>query len=62
MSPLKQLSRDSPCNWCDQNDPLRVTEVGQQRSQMIRLIIITAGRFLASKNSNCNLEFSVLGH
>ena len=28
-------------------DLLMITEVGQQRSRMVRLIIITAGRFLA---------------
>ena len=32
------------------NDLLSITEGGQQRSRIIMLNIITAGRFLASKN------------
>ena len=32
------------------NDLLTIIKVGQQRSRMIRLNIITARRFLASKN------------
>ena len=39
-------------------------KVGQQRSRMTRLIIITARRFLASKNQFqlAILEFGYLGH
>ena len=36
------------------NDLLTITEVGQQKSRMTILIIITAARFLASKNQTCN--------
>ena len=41
------------CNLCVEqvmNDLLTITEVGQQRSRMTRLIITTARRFLADKN------------
>ena len=46
------------------NDLLKITEVGQQRSGMIRLIIITAARFQACKNQIqlVILEFGDLGH
>ena len=46
------------------NDPLTIIEVGQQRSQTTRLIIITAVRFLACKNQIqlVILEFGDLGH
>ena len=41
-----------------------ITEVGQQRSRMIKLSFITAGRFLASKNQIqlVILKFGDLGH
>ena len=64
MVPLKKLSRDSLVNdvqlICQQvmNDLLTIIKVGQHRSRMTRLIIITARRFLASKS----LEFGYLGH
>ena len=41
---------------------LTVTEVSQQRSRMTRLIIITAARFLASKNQIHLVKFGDLGH
>ena len=46
------------------NDLLTIIKVGQQRSRMTRLIIITARRFLASKNQYqlAILEFGYLGH
>ena len=46
------------------NDLLTITEVGQQSSRMTMLIIIMAGRFLASKNQIqlVILEFGDLGH
>ena len=46
------------------NDLLRIIKVGQQRSRITRLIIITARRFLASKNQFqlAMLEFGYLGH
>ena len=46
------------------NDLLMIIKVGQQRSRMIRLNIITARRFLASKNQFqiAMLEFGYLGH
>ena len=46
------------------NDLITITEVGQQRSRMTRLIIITAVRFLACKNQIqlAILEFGDLGH
>ena len=56
MPPLKKLSSDSLVTdvqlICQQvmNDLLTIIKVGQQRSRMTRLIIITARRFLASKN------------
>ena len=56
MPPLKKLSRDSLVNdvqlICQQDmiDLLTIIKVGQQRSRMIRLNIITARSFLASKN------------
>ena len=45
------------------NDLLTIIEVGQPRSRMTRLIIITAARFLASKNQIqlVILEFGDLG-
>ena len=69
MPPLKKLSRDSLVTDVQlthqqvMNDLLTIIKVGQQRSKMTRLIIITA-RFLASKNQ-CQLailEFGYLGH
>ena len=44
--------------------PLTIPEVGQQRSRMIRLIIITAVRFLTSENQFqlVILEFGDIGH
>ena len=46
------------------NDLYAITEVGQQRSIMTKLIIITAARFLASKNTNelVILELGDLDH
>ena len=46
------------------NDLITITEVGQQRSLMTRLIIITAVKFLACKNQIqlVILEFGDLGH
>ena len=46
------------------NDLLTVKELGQQRSRMTRLIIITGRRFHASKNQIqlVILEFGDLGH
>ena len=46
------------------NDLCMITEVGQQRSRMTRLIITTARRFLASKNQFqlAILVFGYLGH
>ena len=69
MPPLNKLSRDSLVNdvqlICQHvmNDLLTIIKVGQHRSRMTRLIIITA-RFLASKNQFQLpiLEFSYLGH
>ena len=45
------------------NDLVKITEVGQQRSRMNRLIIIITGRILASKNQTqlVILEFGDLG-
>ena len=45
------------------NDLLTIIKVGQQRSRMTRLIIITARRFLESKNQFqlAILEFGYLG-
>ena len=56
MPPLKQLM----CYEC----PNYYSEVGQQKSRMTRLIIITAVRFLAGKNQIqlVILEFGDLGH
>ena len=70
MPPLKKLSRHSLVTdvqlICQQvmNDLVTIRKVGQQRSRMTRLIIITARRFLASKNQFqlANLEFGYLGH
>ena len=62
MPPLKKLSRDSlvtDVQLIHQQvmiDLLTIIKVGQQRSRMTGLIIITARRFLASKN-NFNLQF-----
>ena len=69
MPPLKKLSRDSLVNEvqliCQQDmiELLTIIIVGQHRSRMTRLIIITA-RFLASKNQFQLpiLEFGYLGH
>ena len=46
------------------NDLITITEVGQQRSQITRLIIIAAVKFLACKNQIqlVILEFGDLGH
>ena len=46
------------------NDLLTIIKVGQQRSRMTRLIIITARSFLANKNQFqlAILEFGDLGH
>ena len=46
------------------NDLITVTEVGQQRSRITRLLIITAVKFLACKNQIqlVILEFGDLGH
>ena len=49
----KKLSRDLASNWCVKqvmNDLLMITEEGKQRSRMMRLFIISAGRFLVSRN------------
>ena len=70
MPPLKQLSRDSLVNDVQligqqvMNDLLMIIKVGQHRSRMTRLIIITARRFLASKNQFQLpiLEFGYIGH
>ena len=70
MPPLKKLSRDSPVDdvqlICQQvmNDLLTIIKVGQHRSRMTRLIIITAVKFLACKNQFHLpiLEFGYLGH
>ena len=69
MPTLKKLSRDFLVTdeqlLCQKvmNDLLAIIKVGQQRSRMTRLHIITA-RFLASKNQFqlAMLEFSYLGH
>ena len=66
MPPLKNLGRDSLVTdvqliWQQvMNDLLTKIKVGQQRSR----IIITARRFLASKNQFqlAILEFGYLGH
>ena len=56
MQPLKKIEQGFLVNdvqlICQQvmNDLLMIIKVGQQRSTMTRLIIITAKRFLASKN------------
>ena len=46
------------------NKLLTITEIDQQRSRMTRLIIITAARFLASKNQIqfVIVEFCDLAH
>ena len=70
MPPLKKLSRDSLVTDVHliyqqvRNDLLTIIQVGQQRSRMTRLIIITARRFLESKNQFqlAILEFGYLGH
>ena len=70
MPPLKKLSRASLVNdvqlICQQDmiDLLTIIKVGQHRSRMTRLIIVTARRFLASKNQFQPpiLEFRYLGH
>ena len=70
MPPLKKLSRDflvidvQLIRQQVMNDLLTIIKVGQQRSRMTRLNIITARRFLASKNQFqlVILEFSCLGH
>ena len=66
----QKLNRDSLVTdvqlICQQlmNDLLTIKKVGQQRSRMTRLYIITARRFLASKNQFqlAILEFGCLGH
>ena len=64
MPPLKKLSRDSLVTdvqlVCQKvmNDLLTIIKVGQQRSRLTRLIIITARRFLASKNQ---FQLAILG-
>ena len=66
----KKMSRDSLVTDVQlisqqvMNDLLTIIKVGQQRSRMTRLIIITARRFLASKNQFqlAILEFDYLGH
>ena len=70
MPPLKKLSRDSLVTDVQlihqqvMNDLLTIIKVGQQRSRMNRLIIITARSCLASKNQFqlAILEFGYLGH
>ena len=68
--PLKKIEQGSLVNdvqlICQQvmNDLLTIIKAGQQRSTITRLIIITARRFLASKNQFklLILEFGYLGH
>ena len=70
MPPLKKIEQGFLVNdvqlICPQvmNDLLTIIKVGQQRSTMTRLIIITARRFLASKNQFQLpiLEFGYLCH
>ena len=70
MPPQKKLSRVSLATDVQQipqqvmNDLLMTIKVGQQRSRMTRLIIITTRRFLVSKNQFqlAILEFGYLGH
>ena len=70
MPPLKKLSRDSLVTDVQlirqqvMNDLLTIIKVGQQRSRMTRLIIITARSCLESKNQFqlAVLEFGYLGH
>ena len=70
MPPLKKFSSDSLVNdvqlICQQvmNDLLTIIKVCQERSTITRLNIITARRFLASKNQFQLpiLEFGYLGH
>ena len=56
MPTTKNMSRDSPSYWCpnDRSNMLWTTylqsQKGQQKSRVVRLIIITAQRFLASRN------------
>ena len=69
MPPLKILTRDYLVTDVQliyqqvMNDLFTIIEVGQQRSRMTMLNIITA-RFLASKNrfQLAMLEFDYLGH
>ena len=70
MPPLKKYNRDflvTDVQLIRQqvlNDLLTIIKAGQQRSRMTRLIIITARRFLASKNQFqlVMLELGCLGH
>ena len=70
MPPLKKMGRDSLVTdvhlTCQQvmNDLLMIIKVGQERSIMTRLNIITDRRFLASENQFqlAMLEFGYLGH
>ena len=71
MLSTNKMRRDSPNYWCPTdakyviNDLLAITERGQQRSRVIRCILITAQRFLASSNQISKLiilELSDLGH
>ena len=51
------------CQTC-YSDLVTITEVSQQRSRITRLIIITAARFLASRNKIqlVIFKFGDLGH
>ena len=64
MPPLKKLSRDFLVTDVKLTSTNPIIKVGQQRSRMTRLIIITARRFLASKYQFqlAILEFRYLGH
>ena len=70
MPPLKKLSRNSLVTdvqlICQQvmNELLMIIKVGQQRSRLTKLNIITSRRFLVSKNQFelAMLEFSYLDH
>ena len=70
MPSVNKLSRVCPRTdvqlICQQvmNDLLTITKMGQQRSRMTGLNIITARRFLASKNQFqlAMLEFGYLGY
>ena len=70
MLSTKKMSRDSPNYWCPTDlsnaikDLITFTERGQQRSRVIRSILITAQRFLARRNQIqlTILELSDLDH